>query len=312
MKKKFLVLLALMLPHVCQTTMLNPDSSSSVAIANYQSEYEKENKLTKLHQPSNFSFGRFQSPQAVKRALDSCRSTASSFKLFQGKDGRKGNVSSTKLGGDWVLAESEQIAAQCTTEEVLEAYLSGDLQRHWNEDTVLDCTITRQTPREEEAYYQQDLVLRSQRIIRRHTGIMRYSQRIAIDKVGKDDYCVSVRLDPSASTTTARKPFESLSVYVNLQQEGTDVRVYAAGLMQVNRKVVPNLIVFDASGIAGSMAGKGTLWLAAHFQERKLKPPVPSQDSFIGNRNKLLENMASRMKISAISRQQPSPAMPLL
>jgi len=32
---------------------------------------------------------------------------------------------------------------------------------------------------------------------------------------------------------------------------------------------VPNLVVFDASGIAGSMAGKGTLWLASFFEERK-------------------------------------------
>jgi len=34
-------------------------------------------------------------------------------------------------------------------------------------------------------------------------------------------------------------------------------------------QVVPNLVVFDASGIAGSMAGKGTLWLASFFEERK-------------------------------------------
>ena len=39
--------------------------------------------------------------------------------------------------------------------------------------------------------------------------------------------------------------------------------------MEVNRKVVPNLIVFDASGIAGDQAGKGTLWLAGEFEERK-------------------------------------------
>jgi len=58
---------------------------------------------------------------------------------------------------------------------------------------------------------------------------------------------------------------------VGLEQNGDDVNIYAGGIMKVNRKVVPNLIVFDASGIAGSMAGKGTLWLAAHFEEKRRK-----------------------------------------
>ena len=39
--------------------------------------------------------------------------------------------------------------------------------------------------------------------------------------------------------------------------------------MQVNRRVVPNLVIFDASGIAGDMAGKGTLWLSGHFEQRR-------------------------------------------
>ena len=52
-------------------------------------------------------------------------------------------------------------------------------------------------------------------------------------------------------------------MYVGLQQVGPDVRIYAAGVFRVNRRVVPNLVVFDASGIAGDMASKGTLWLAA-------------------------------------------------
>jgi hypothetical protein len=63
---------------------------------------------------------------------------------------------------------------------------------------------------------------------------------------------------------------ESLSVYVGLQQKGDNVDIYAAGGMQVNRKVVPNLVIFDASGIAGSMAGKGTLWLSSFFDQRRL------------------------------------------
>ena len=58
---------------------------------------------------------------------------------------------------------------------------------------------------------------------------------------------------------------------MGLEQNGDDVNRYADGIMKVNRKVVPNLIVFDASGIAGSMAGKGTLWLAAHFEEKRRK-----------------------------------------
>jgi hypothetical protein len=305
-KVLLLFLLLLLLPDTCQAGNPIKRKAGGLAIASHRREYET-NSLDNIDMHSNsnlasttidasFCFGRFQSPHAVKRALDkltgrSTATAASSFKFFQGKDGRKGNVSSTKLGGDWVLAESEQIAVYCTTEEVLEAYLSGDLQKRWNTDTVLDCKITKRHRRKggeqqhKEAYYQQDLVLRSQRIIRRHTGIMRYSQRIAIDKIGMDDkcndYCVSIRLDPSASTTTSQslKPFESLSVYVNLQQEGSNVRVYAAGIMEVNRRVVPNLVIFDASGIAGSMAGKGTLWLGAYFDVKKkassLEPPPP-------------------------------------
>jgi hypothetical protein len=99
---------------------------------------------------------------------------------------------------------------------------------------------------------------------------MRYSQTITIDKIGDENYCVSIRLDPDEqqSDATASKPFDSLSVYVGLQQKGDDVNIYAAGVMEVNRKVVPNLVVFDASGIAGSMAGKGTLWLASFFEQR--------------------------------------------
>ncbi len=33
--------------------------------------------------------------------------------------------------------------------------------------------------------------------------------------------------------------------------------------------MVPNLVVFDASVIVGSMAGKGTLWLSSFFEQRK-------------------------------------------
>ena len=63
------------------------------------------------------------------------------------------------------------------------------------------------------------------------------------------------------------RPFNVLRVNVNLHQVGSNVEIYAAGLMKVNRKVVPNLVIVDAAGIAGSMAGKGTLWLSSHFRK---------------------------------------------
>ena len=298
-------LLLLCMPRAAATAV----NTGSLAIASQRNDYEDASVLAPLQQllendnnDDIFLFGRFQSPDAVRKALrqgyrrrrrtsSSTSSLPSTFSYFQGKDGRHGNVSSTKLGGDWVLAESEQLAVNCTSKEVLLAYLSGKLQKQWNQDTVLECRILErnsqaspvafwrgkqpiqqpqiQKEEEEESYYQQDLVLRSQRIIRQKTGIMKYSQRIMIDQVGSDRYCVSVRLDPSTrDTATALKPFESLSVYVHLLPENDNVRIYAAGIMKVNRKVVPNLVVFDASGIAGSMAGKGTLWLAAYFKEK--------------------------------------------
>ena len=119
-----------------------------------------------------------------------------------------------------------------------------------------------------DACYRQDLVLLSQRVIRTKTGPMSYSQTITVDRVGKGNYNALVQLDAEASSS-ARKPFESLSVYVGLAQEGDNVHVYAAGVMEVNRRVVPNLVIFDASGIAGDLAGKGTLWLSGHFTERR-------------------------------------------
>jgi hypothetical protein len=139
-------------------------------------------------------------------------------------------VSSTKLGGDWVLAESEQVAVQCTTDDVLRAYLSGDLQQRWNMKEVLQCKIKcmREThPRDHystdntntktlcgqgrkvewiiilgggHSYYQQDLVLRPQRIIR--SGVMRYSQTITSDKIGDENYIVY----PSDSIQNSSQP----------------------------------------------------------------------------------------------------------
>jgi hypothetical protein len=244
------------------------NSSNKITVSSYRHHYHDSIHQQRLEygKASQFKFQRFQSPAKIKKSMDTCR--GSPFKWFHGKDGRKGFVSSTKLGGDWVLAESEQIAPDCTTEDVLKAYLTGVLQEQWNKKEVLECKFKVDHFGK---CYHQDLVLRSQRVIKSQTGIMRYSQRIAIDKIGDQNYTVMVHLDPKhqSRSTTDKKPFESLSVYVGLEQKNKNVHIYAAGVMKVNRKVVPNLILFDASGIAGQMAGKGTLWLAALFEQKR-------------------------------------------
>jgi hypothetical protein len=91
---------------------------------------------------------------------------------------------------------------------------------------------------------------------------MRYSQTITIDKIGDENYCVSIRLDPKqqSADATARKPFDSLSVYVGLQQKRDDVHIYAAGIMQVNRKV--RLLVYIRKSVRSSLV-VGTLVVGA-------------------------------------------------
>ena len=276
-------------------------TEESIGIASYRESYDNTvpQQLLIHDNPEEFDFKRFQSPKSIKNALRLVQDSSNKGHYFRGKDGRHGYVSSRKLAGDWVIARSEQLAVKTTAREVLKAYLTGDLQEKWNKKEVLKCNIEcRDTIENSQCrskrwggnlqlknmrkdnnmskrrvmntgkYYQQDLILKSQRIITSHTGIMRYSQTIKIDQIGEDDFCVIIRLDDSSSaSTTKRKPFESLLVHVGLEQCGENVKIYADGIMKVNRKVVPNLIVFDASGIAGSMAGKGTLWLAAHFEE---------------------------------------------
>jgi hypothetical protein len=100
---------------------------------------------------------------------------------------------------------------------------------------------------------------------------MRYTQKICVDKVGNGNYNAFVELDTKSKSNTKLRPFHILKVNVGLEQVGNDVHIYAAGIMKVNRKIVPNLVIFDASGIAGAMAGKGTLWLSKHFQDRSTK-----------------------------------------
>lgn len=279
---------------------------SAIPFTSYRDDYESPLLQPALEDDSieDFAFHRFQSPSSIQAALQSIKKRKV-LKKFEGKDGRKGMVSSTKLCGDWVLAESKQVAVDCTVDEVLSAYMSSNLQEQWNQKDVIKCTfhqmqcdednsVKRESLRQtrmrtsllstrtndskgQGIIYLQDLVLRSQRVIRSHTGVMRYCQTVTIDKIGKNKYAVLVNLDPEQQQgATSKRPFESLSVYVGLEQNGKNVDIYAAGVMKVNRQVVPNLIVFDASGIAGGMAGKGTLWLAGHFEQRRLLNRVRS------------------------------------
>ncbi|KAL3933824.1 MAG: hypothetical protein SGBAC_010232 [Bacillariaceae sp.] len=283
---------------------------SGIPITSYKDDYDSPTLQPALNDDTveGFLFRRFQSPSSIQRCFENLKKRKP-LKKFSGKDGRNGMVSSTKLCGDWVLAESKQVAVDCTVDEVVAAYMSSELQEKWNEQDVIKCTFHEiQSNDDEEDFqsnhandrpaprrgirripgerslqhphydgdkdksgvvYRQDLVLKSQRVIRSHTGIMRYCQRVTVDKIGTDKYSILVTMDPRQEGGTAKRPFEELSVYVGLQQAGRDVNIYAAGVMKVNRKVVPNLIIFDASGIAGGMAGKGTLWLAGHFEQRR-------------------------------------------
>ncbi|KAL9190723.1 hypothetical protein ACHAXT_000429 [Thalassiosira profunda] len=191
-----------------------------------------------------------------------CRKS-SAFKHHAAKDGREGYYCSTRLGGDWVLAESKQIAKNCHPAEVLAAYLDGANQKKWNEDKVKDIKITRTGM----GRYKQEMVLKPQRVLTGMTTVMRYTQVIRVDQIGSN-YNAYVELDLNAKSNTKLRPFDRLAVNVSIEQIGEDCHIYAAGLMRVNRKIVPNLIVFDASSIAGAMAGKGTLWLSSHFASR--------------------------------------------
>ena len=239
-------------------------ASVRITFNRYRLNYAKLPQLKKLKHghAEDFTFGRFQSPDAVDKAMSGCRSS-SSFKHHHAKDGKEGYYCSTRLGGDWVLAESKQIAKNCHPSEVLEAYLDGSNQKKWNPDKVQDIKITRTGP----GWYKQEMVLKPQRVLTGKTTVMRYTQTIRVDKIG-NNYNAYVELDVNAKSNTKQRPFDILAVNVGLQQVGNDVHCYAAGLMRVNRSIVPNLIVFDASGIAGAMAGKGTLWLSSHFAKR--------------------------------------------
>jgi hypothetical protein len=222
----------------------------------------------KYGQASKFTFDRFHSASSIDNALSTVRSQ-SSFKHYCGRDGREGYYASTPLGDDWVLAESRQIAYKCTPKDVLAAYLDGENQKKWNTDKVRDIKITKMRSRGG-GWFRQDMVLKPQRVLSGSTGEMRYTQVIRVDKIGNGDYNAFVELldsEKEDTKSTILRPFNILKVNVNLRQDGPNVEITAAGLMKVNRGVVPNLVIFDAAGIAGSMAGKGTLWLSSHFRK---------------------------------------------
>lgn len=240
------------------------ESRIRVTFEQFKRHFDTRTKLEKIKHghAEDFTFGRFQSPEGIEQALDSCRKPSSFRHYTHGL--REGLYCSTKMGGDWVLAESKQIAKSCTPEEVLLAYLDGDNQKRNNPDKVKRCTISR-TGR---GTYSQAMVLLPQRVLSGKTTEMRYTQKIRVDKIGNIGYNAFVELDPTSKSTTKLKPFDKLNVNVSLKQVGDDVHIYACGLMRVNRKIVPNLLIFDASALAGAMAGKGTLWLSSHFANR--------------------------------------------
>jgi hypothetical protein len=235
----------------------------------YRRNYDTTTKLPKLQygHAKDFTFGRFQSPSAIDDAISTCRGHSSSaFKYYKSNDGREGYYSTTRLGGDWVLAESKQIAKHCTPTDVLAAYLDGMNQKKWNVDKVQDIKIYP-IPHQP-GMYKQEMVLKPQRILTGKTTVMRYTQIIRVDKIGTFGYNAYVKLDNTAKSNTHQRPFNELCVNVSIEQVGTNVHIYAAGIMRVNRSIVPNLIIFDASTIAGGLAGKSTLWLSKHFDVR--------------------------------------------
>ena len=58
-------------------------------------------KLTRGN-ADEFTFGRFQSPDAIDAAMANCRSSSSFKHHAAKKDGKEGYYCSTPLGGDWV------------------------------------------------------------------------------------------------------------------------------------------------------------------------------------------------------------------
>ena len=114
-----------------------------VTFNRFRRSYSRDGlKKLKYGHAEYFSFGRFQPPDAIDKAMPR---SSSYFKHHTTKDGRDGYYCSTRLGGDWVLAESKQVAKSCNPAEVLAAYLDDENQKKWNEDKVQDiaCAILK-------------------------------------------------------------------------------------------------------------------------------------------------------------------------
>ena len=116
---------------------ISSHSTNGIGIASYRRSYDDSVIQDTLiyGKADQFKFQRFQSPASIQKAL---RREGGEKKYYVGKDGRKGFVSSKKLGGDWVLARSEQVAVQTSTKEVLKAYLTAALQEKWNKKNIFD------------------------------------------------------------------------------------------------------------------------------------------------------------------------------
>ena len=111
---------------------------------------------------------------------------------FRSNDGRHGQVLCVPLphDPDGCMACSRQIAVNCTTTHVIQAYLSAELQLQWNRRHVQSVSfhpvsISRNLPKHHptqcvSSCVRQDLVLHSQRVLRGQTGPLKYSQRLTI------------------------------------------------------------------------------------------------------------------------------------
>ena len=109
---------------------------------------------------------------------------------FRSNDGRHGQVLCVPLPDDpdGCMACSRQIAVNCTTTHVIQAYLSAHLQHKWNRRHVhsvsfhpVSSELSR--PDHRVSCVRQDLVLHSQRVLRGQTGPLKYSQRLTIHKI---------------------------------------------------------------------------------------------------------------------------------
>lgn len=137
-------------------------NEDQIGLAGYRDDYAlpKQKQLKKKF-GSSFQFQRFQDPQAIKEAFSLVRSTKS-FKWFKDKD-RKGLYCVTPLEGNFLLVESRQLCVDCTTDDVLRVYLSGDLQAKWNARNLLECYFTKLKKNDKDEEQNSEIRLRENR-----------------------------------------------------------------------------------------------------------------------------------------------------